>query len=51
MKGSPPFTNSRGQTIDGRDQVDALAQAQSIGTTTIVISRISHTKAFILFSV
>jgi len=31
VKGSPDFINSRGQTINASDQVDAFGQAQSIG--------------------
>jgi hypothetical protein len=30
-KTSPNFVNARGQTIDAHSQVDAFAQAQSIG--------------------
>jgi hypothetical protein len=30
-KGAPPFVNDRGETLDATAQVDALAQAQSIG--------------------
>jgi len=37
LKSSPPFTNSRGQTIDASKQVDALAQAQSIVYLSIFI--------------
>jgi len=36
-KKSPPFMNSRGQTIDATKQVDALAQAQSIVYLSIFI--------------
>jgi hypothetical protein len=31
-KGSPNFINYKGQSLDGPQQVEALAQAQSIGT-------------------
>jgi len=37
QKSSPPFTNSRGQVIDGSKQFDAFAQAQSIVYLSIFI--------------
>ncbi|KAF8894766.1 aminophospholipid-transporting P-type ATPase [Infundibulicybe gibba] len=35
---SPDFLNSRGQSINAESQVDALAQAQSIGTLALVFA-------------
>ena len=39
-KGSPDFINYKGQSLTGPQQVEALAQAQSIGTYDSVAGRV-----------
>lgn len=51
MKNSPDFVNYKGRAINGPDQVDALAQAQSIFYLSIFIVQCFNVRGRLPFTI